>query len=257
MKDIHLETCSLHAFEAIDRSALLKKLKRCGRNWTWFIDYLTNRHQTSNSERRYSRYRIALDFFKDLCCVRYDSHFSSMMWSRYSISASSLLIVSCGERYQWTRGSKINGELFDCDEWLKCSIEMVNRLKIGEADIERDSEIKYLGCVIDQQLNYNATVLLLSDTTHENGIQNLQNKCMKSMLKKTKNNAHGKELFYESNFLSVQPNDCSGCAGVHLQSTERYTSALPGKVFSIEWRSIIRPPQRWKCAVKTICWVRG
>lgn len=33
--------------------------------------------------------------------------------------------------------------------------ECVNELKIGHKVIERESEIKYLGCVIDEELNFN------------------------------------------------------------------------------------------------------
>lgn len=123
----------------------------------------------------------------------------------------------------------------------------VNQLNIGSASIERVSEIKYLGCIIDEKLDFNAncdyvckkmakktnffgrisnkldkatrilvyntiiaphinycsTILFLSDKSHIDRVQKLQNKCMRIMLRKRRR-THIKEMLEELKFLSVQ-----------------------------------------------------
>ncbi len=262
------------AFETIDRDVLLKKLERYGVKGVelkWFSDYLSDRHQTTKFGRCKSsplRNELGLPQGSILSAILFSLYINDIKSvfrnCNINLFADDTAIYVVGKDID-ELVEKMNGELNNFDEWLKVNklklnavktkymvlghknIENVKRLSVGNAVIDRVSEIKYLGCIIDEKLNFNAncnyvckkmakktnffgrisiklnkstrllvyntiiaphinycsTILFLSDKSHIDRIQKLQNKCMRIILRKRRR-THIKTMLAELNFISVQ-----------------------------------------------------
>lgn len=262
------------AFETIDRSVLLKKLE-CygirGSELAWFTDYLTDRYQTTKFGKTTSsqlRNELGLPQGSVLSAILFSLFINDVksifQKCKVNLFADDTAIYIVGKDVD-DMVEIMNSELTNFNVWLNINklklnakktkfmvlghkkIEKVDQLKIGEAVIDRVKVIKYLGCMIDEQLNfkqncdyvcrkmakkvnffgriskcldkttkllvyntiiaphikYCSTILFLSDKSHVERIQKLQNKCMRIILKKRRR-THVKEMLADLKFLSVQ-----------------------------------------------------
>lgn len=167
------------AFETIDRHVLLEKLRRYGirgAELKWFSDYLSNRYQTTKYAGSKSSTLI------NEIGTPQGSILSAILFSLYindikSVFRNCNLNLFADDTAIYLVGKDIdelveimNSELNVLNEWLNVNklklnatktkymvlghknVDNVNQISIGDAV----NEIKYLGCIIDEQLNFNA-----------------------------------------------------------------------------------------------------
>ena len=170
------------AFETIDRKLLLDKLINIGmegKEWEWFRSYLTDRKQQTRIGSVVSK-ATSIDLglpqgaiLSPILFIIYINDIKNCLkYCKIRLFADDALIT-VGESNMKTAMYKIQHDLDNLYKWLcenKLKLNtnktkymiMTNQtitdeetLKIDGEELEKVNEFKYLGCILDNRLNFN------------------------------------------------------------------------------------------------------
>lgn len=177
------------AFETIDRSLLIKQLKNigiCGKTLEWFKSYLSNRNQQTKfgmsvSSEQQTTYGVPQGSVLGpiLFIIFINDIVKSVVNCNIHLFADDTMLYITGKNIK-DMVNTMNNELENVYKWLcdnnlkvnidKCKCMVLGKkyklktsdnryaIKINNEVIERVSEIKYLGIVLDEQLNFKSHV---------------------------------------------------------------------------------------------------